>query len=273
MTTAPLSARRQERDGVRWIAAGPVPVVLLHGLTDSSACWPTVLPRLAAHRTVLAFDARGHGGTPLPDEPFTISALAEDVAAALRAVRLGPALVVGHSMGGVTAEQLALTHPDLVAGLVLEDPAWHDGPDSAAMPAWLAPELARVAGRTVEQIAAAGRTQLVGWSQEEIAGWADSETRLDPRLASVPHDWSERDWVEVAAGLRVPVTLLTAEVARGAVVRPDQAERVGTLLGSAPDGLLTHVPVAGVGHNIRREAPDVYLAALATAVARADAAH
>ncbi|HEY0188189.1 MAG TPA: alpha/beta fold hydrolase [Cellulomonas sp.] len=265
--------------GVRWIESGPgdpdaagVPVVLLHGLTDSAACWPTVLPRLAATRRVLAFDARGHGGTPLPDEPFTVSALAEDVAEALTALDLGPVLVVGHSMGGVTAEQLALAHPGLVAGLVLEDPAWRDGTEADGMPGWLVTEIARVADLSVEQIAAAGRESMPGWSDAEVLGWAESETGLDPRLAAVPHRWAERDWVEALAELRVPVTLLTAGEAHGCVVRPAQVERAVELLGAAPDGLLTHVPLPHVGHNIRREAPAAYLAALDAEVARADRA-
>lgn len=279
-------------------AAG-VPVVLLHGLTDSSACWPTVLHRYAGARPVVALDARGHGGTPLPDGPFTIAALAADAAEALRALQLGPALVVGHSMGGATAEELALTAPELVAGLVLEDPAWHDagrlggddgpvdgsvvgvatGPDSADVsgssrgddrpggrPAWLAPAIAAVAGRTVEEIAARGRVENPAWSEDEIRGWADAKSRVDPRLAEVPHEWAGRDWVGALADVRVPVTLLTAEPGRG-VVRPEQAARAVDVLGD----LLTHVAVPGAGHNIRREAVATYLAALDAAVAAADA--
>lgn len=273
------ATRRTSPGGARWVEAGPgpaagatalAPVVLLHGLTDSSACWPLVLPRLAATRRVLAFDARGHGGNPLPDEPFTVSALAADVAEALTALDLGPAVVVGHSMGGVTAEQLALAHPGLVAALVLEDPAWNDGPDAGGMPGWLAPEIARVTGRTAEQIAGVGRTMMPTWSDAEIDGWAQSETGLDPRLVEVAHDWAERDWVEALVDIRVPVTLLTAGVERGGVVRPAQAERAVALLGTAPDGLLTHVPLPEVGHNIRREAPQAYLAALDAALALTD---
>lgn len=263
-----------------------LPVVLLHGLTDSSACWPTVLHRYAGTRPVVALDARGHGGTPLPDEPFTIAALAADAVTALRALDLGPAVVVGHSMGGVTAEELALTAPDLVAALVLEDPAWHEagrlraddgsvvgvatGPGRAegepgGRPAWLGPAIAAVAGRTVEQIAARGRVENPAWSEDEIQGWADAKSRLDPRLAQVPHDWAGRDWVESLAQVRVPVTLLTAEPGRG-VVSPRQAARAAELLGDR----LTHVAVPGAGHNIRREATTTYLAALDAAVAAAD---
>lgn len=274
--------------------AGPVPVVLLHGLTDASTCWPTVLPRYAGTRPVVALDARGHGGTPLPDEPFTVAALAADAAAALRALDLGPALVVGHSMGGVTAQELALTAPDLVAGLVLEDPAWRTaepegvdapGADGAVVgvagagggvaggerrpggaPDWLAPAIAAVQGRTVEQIAAQGRVDNPLWSEEEVLGWAEAKARVDPRLADVPHDWLGRDWVEALADVRVPVTLLTAGPGLG-VVTERQAARAAELLGSR----LTHVPFPGVGHNIRRESPAPYLAALDAAVARADA--
>lgn len=274
----PGAVRRTSAGGARWLQAGPtpaptgrVPVVLLHGLTDSSDCWPTVLPRLAVDRTVLAFDARGHGGTPLPDEPFTVSALADDVAEALHGLDLGPVLVVGHSMGGVTAGALAQRHPDLVAGLLLEDPAWRPADDRGA-PGWLAEELVRVAGRTAEQIAGVGRTLMPTWSEAEILGWARSETMLDPRLVEVPHDWAEQDWVEALAEVHVPVTLVTADPAVGSVVRPEQVARAAALLGLAPGGLLTHVPAPGAGHNVRREAPEVYLAALDAAVARADAA-
>ncbi len=282
-----------------------MPVVLLHGLTDASTCWPTVLPRYAGDgRAVVALDARGHGGTPLPDEPFTVAALAADAAEALRALDLGPALVVGHSMGGVTAEELALAAPELVAGLVLEDPAWRTaeadgvdapgadgsvvgvagaagdaaGPDGAqdaardggaagGVPDWLAPAIAAVQGRSVEQIAARGRLDNPRWSEEEVLGWAEAKARVDPRLAEVPHDWLGRDWVEALADVRVPVTLLTAGPGLG-VVTDRQAARAAELLGDR----LTHVAFPDAGHNIRREAPDGYLAALDAAVARADAA-
>lgn len=286
--TAGASARR----------GGPVPVVLLHGLTDASTCWPTVLPRYAGTRPVVALDARGHGGTPLPDEPFTVAALAADAAEALRALDLGPALVVGHSMGGVTAEELALTAPELVAGLVLEDPAWRtaeaagvDAPgadgsvvgvatgggtagssagaarDPGGVPDWLGPAIAAVQGRTVEQIAAQGRLDNPAWSDAELQGWAEAKARVDPRLAEVPHAWLGRDWVEALADIRVPVTLLTAGPGLG-VVTERQAARAAALLGDR----LTHVAFPGVGHNIRREAPDAYLAAVDAALAQADAA-
>lgn len=253
-------------------AAGgrPVPVVLLHGLTDASTCWPTVLPRYAGTRPVVALDARGHGGTPLPDEPFTVGALAADAAEALRALDLGPALVVGHSMGGVTAEELALVAPDLVTGLVLEDPAWRTADSEGGpggVPDWLAPAIAAVQGRTVEQIAEQGRRDNPRWSEEEVLGWAEAKARLDPRLTEVPHDWLGRDWVEALADVRVPVTLLTAGPGLG-VVSERQAARAAELLGDR----LTHVAFPDAGHNIRREATGAYLAALDAAVARADAA-
>jgi lipase len=264
-----------------------------------------VLHRYAGARPVVALDARGHGGTPLPDEPFTIAALAADAAEALRALDLGPALVVGHSMGGATAEELALTAPELVAALVLEDPAWRDGGrlggddgpvdgpvDGSVVgvatgpvgpragdtgtdrgddrpggrPAWLGPAIAAVAGRTVEEIAARGRVENPAWSEDEILGWADAKSRVDPRLAEVPHEWAGRDWVGALAEVRVPVTLLTAEPGRG-VVTPEQAARAADVLGDR----LTHVAVPGAGHNIRREAVAIYLAALDAAVAAADA--
>ncbi|RMI12851.1 alpha/beta fold hydrolase [Cellulomonas triticagri] len=287
-------------------AGGPVPLVLLHGLTDSSACWPLVVDRYAGvgGRRVVALDARGHGGVPVPDEPFTVAALAADAAAALRALDLGPAVVLGHSMGGVTAQELALTAPDLVAALVLEDPAWRESAGDAARasdaagaaddarllglddagstgataggvpvlddpgrPEWLAGAVDALAGLTVEQVAARGRIDNPGWSDAEIQGWADAKTRVDPRLVAVPHDWTARRWVEALADVSVPVTLLTVGPGRG-VVTEAQAARAAQVLGDR----LTHVRVPDAGHNIRRDAPEAFFAALDAELARADAA-
>lgn len=254
------------------MSAAPLPLVLLHGLTDSAACWPSVRARYAGERPVVALDARGHGGSPLPDEPFTVGALAADAAEALAALRLGPAIVVGHSMGGVTAEELAIVAPELVAALVLEDPAWVGTTQGRGRPAWLEAAVTRLAGSTRAELLVAAQAELVGWPEDEVDGWLDAKEHLDPALVSVEHDWAGRDWVEALADVRVPVTLLTGDPARGAVVTPDQAARAEQVLGTAPDGFLTHVAFPGVGHNIRREAREAFLTALAAAIHRADTA-
>ncbi|MBX9243679.1 alpha/beta hydrolase, partial [Actinotalea ferrariae] len=237
----------------------------LHGVTDSGACWEPVLAGWAAERAGLTVDARGHGGTPLPaDGRLAISAVARDVAAAVREVVrdvVGPRVVaVGHSMGGLVAEELALADPGLVAGLVLEDPAWNRGRDldAAGVPTWLPPFVASFAGATQEQLEARSRRENAGWPDAEHAPWAASKRQVDPRLGEGPHEWDERDWVPALAEVQVPVLLVTGDVDRGAIVDDRLLEGARAALGDR----LTHVAVPSAGHSVRREAPAAFLEAV-----------
>jgi lipase len=242
------------------------PVLLLHGVTDSAETWAPVAGRLAADRLVVAVDARGHGRTPLGEDPFTIASLAVDAAAVLRHVTDAPALVVGHSMGGLVAHELTLTEPALVAGLVLEDPAWDTGgtPTPDGVPPFLAPFLLSFAGVDAGTLEARSRGTQQAFADDEHGPWARSKAQLDQRLVHVPHDWNGRAWVEALGEVRVPVTLVTGDVGRGALVGAAHVERVRELLGDR----FTHVAVPGVGHSVRREGREPFLAAVDGALGR-----
>jgi 3-oxoadipate enol-lactonase len=106
-----------------WDTAGPAgapTLVLLHGVTlDSDTNWSGCLPALARHFRVLALDLRGHG-TGLPARvPYRLDDCADDVAAVVRALGVGPVVPTGYSMGGMVAQAFWRRHPDLTAGLVL----------------------------------------------------------------------------------------------------------------------------------------------------------
>lgn len=94
-------------------------VLLLHGLGSSLRDWELQLPALAEKYTVLAVDMRGHGGSDKPPGPYSVATFARDAAEVLRALGLGPAHVVGISMGGMIAFQLAVDAPSLVRSLVV----------------------------------------------------------------------------------------------------------------------------------------------------------
>jgi non-heme chloroperoxidase len=94
-------------------------VLLLHGYGDSGHAWSTVLPHLPARWQVAAPDQRGHGGSERPDAGYTVASLATDAAKLLDALGWERATVVGHSMGGFVAQQLAVDRPERVARLVL----------------------------------------------------------------------------------------------------------------------------------------------------------
>lgn len=97
------------------------PVVALHGLTASYLNFIGIAERLAGRRALLALDLRGRGDSDKPDGPYGIAQHARDVASAMRAMGLGPSIIVGHSMGAFVATALATQDPELVAGLILID--------------------------------------------------------------------------------------------------------------------------------------------------------
>lgn len=105
---------------------GPA-VMLLHGwMATADLNWcGAYLDLIDAGYRVLAIDHRGHGRGLRPLMPFRLTECAADAAAALRALGLAPALVVGYSMGGAIAQLVARDHPDVASGVVLSGTAQH----------------------------------------------------------------------------------------------------------------------------------------------------
>jgi 3-oxoadipate enol-lactonase len=99
---------------------GAETVFLLHGLGASSESWALQIPALEADGySILAPDARGFGRSSYPGGSTSIVEMSADFAALLLHLQTGPVYVVGISMGGTHALQLAISHPELVRKLVL----------------------------------------------------------------------------------------------------------------------------------------------------------
>jgi 3-oxoadipate enol-lactonase len=92
------------------------PVVLVHAGIADARMWDPLVPRLAAEHAVVRYDLRGYGRSELPDGGFSH---VEDLTAVLAATTDAPVHLVGASMGGRVALDLALDSPDLVRSLVL----------------------------------------------------------------------------------------------------------------------------------------------------------
>jgi 3-oxoadipate enol-lactonase len=95
------------------------PLVLIAGLATDVTAYERLIAALSQRYRVIAFDDRGVGRTDKPDIPYTIDMMAEDTAGLLSALGIGPAHVLGVSMGGRIAVALALRHPELVKSLIL----------------------------------------------------------------------------------------------------------------------------------------------------------
>ena len=153
-------------------------VLLLHaGVTDQRS-WRAVRGALRGHARCLSFDARGFGRTEFEPEPGW-SPVA-DAVAVLTASGVGRAVVVGASLGGRTAVDLALTRPDLVSGLVLVGPAISGAPQ---------PELDEPVREIDEALDAADeRGDLDTVNQLEARLWLDGPHAPEGRVSGATRE-------------------------------------------------------------------------------------
>ncbi|MCX6093219.1 MAG: alpha/beta hydrolase [Candidatus Bipolaricaulota bacterium] len=96
------------------------PLLALHGHYSCARTFAGLAHALAGRWRVVALDQRGHGWSDVPDD-YSRQAYVDDTAAVIERLRLAPAVVLGHSLGGVNAYQLAARRPDLVRALIVED--------------------------------------------------------------------------------------------------------------------------------------------------------
>lgn len=94
-------------------------MVLIHGLGSSVRDWEYQIPALTARYRVVVMDVRGHGRSDKPKGPYSVATFAADVAKVLEKIAVGAAHIVGISMGGMIAFQLAVDNPALIRSLTI----------------------------------------------------------------------------------------------------------------------------------------------------------
>lgn len=113
------------------------PVVLLHGLTGSGACWSPLAQALEGEYDVVMPDARAHGHSSTPPDGYRYEDLANDVMGLIEGLGLPAPVVLGHSMGGMTAAVVASRRAAAIRGVILVDPTFLS--PATARSAWLLP--------------------------------------------------------------------------------------------------------------------------------------
>ena len=96
-----------------------LPIVFLHGITDSWRSFERVLPELPRSVRAIAISQRGHGNSSRPDTGYKFKNFADDVHAFLDAMDIPSAVIVGHSMGGLVAQQFAIDRPGRTMAVVI----------------------------------------------------------------------------------------------------------------------------------------------------------
>ena len=111
--------------------SGP-PLFLIHGIGAARNTWARALPVLTPHFTVVTYDLRGHGASPLPDAAFGLDELVADLERVRVRTGFDAAHVAGHSLGGMIGPAYARACPDRVLSLgLLSTAAFRTGDDSA----------------------------------------------------------------------------------------------------------------------------------------------
>jgi pimeloyl-ACP methyl ester carboxylesterase len=254
------------------VLAGPAngpPLVLFHGVGRRGADFLSLVPSLATRWHLHLIDQRGHGQSGRAPGKYRVIDHVDDALAVLW--WLGrPALLFGHSLGALVAAAAAAARPELVQGVILEDPPSAAFlarlADTAYYPTFVAMrrlagstrsvgEVARELGETVVP-SPAGPVKLAtlrdAASLRFIArGLADVDGEVfTPAL--------ERDWLigyderAVWRGVRCPTLLLRGELALGSMLPADDAERM--FLDMAD---LTRIDLPGVGHLIHATAMEL----------------
>ena len=167
------------------------PLILLHGAYMTVDMLEPLLSGLAATRRVIAVEQQGHGRTADVDRPITYEQMADDTAGLMRHLEIEQADIVGYSMGGGIALQLALRHPALVRKLVLASASFtSDGMHPIALEMFpsITPEM--FAGSPIEEA-----YQRTAPNPDAFPTLVEKLKTLD----STPYAWPEDDIRAIAA--------------------------------------------------------------------------
>ncbi len=203
------------------------PLVLLHGAFNAISLWGPILTTLAEQHQVIAVEFQGHGHTADIDRPFGFERFADDVAGVMEHLGIAQADVVGYSLGGITALQVAMRHPERVRRLVAISANYRtDGyySDATALIQTLTPEL--FAGSPPETAYFASAPNPDDWPVlfEKIKA-----------LEATEFAWAD----EAVAAIAAPTLVIVADAD---VVRPEHALALFRLLGGGVPGDLVGLP-------------------------------
>lgn len=230
-------------------------ILLLHGLMGRARTWWPVARWLTGYGRVVGLDARGHGRSAHRGGGWRTEDFVDDAATLVRELDLGPAVVLGHSMGGLHAWCLAAAHPELVRAVVVEDMAPDQrgktvDPWRAYFDSWPVP-FASLAH--VNEFFGTLGDYFVECVTERDDGYhliADLDDLYD-----IAAEWGERDFWPLVERVRCPLLAIEPE---HSAMPPGQLSQ---LPARAPGGG-HHLVVPGAGHVVHHDAPAVFRGAV-----------
>ncbi|MCG6965153.1 MAG: alpha/beta fold hydrolase [Chromatiaceae bacterium] len=233
-------------------------IVLLHGLFGSSANWGAIARHLSARYRVLTPDLRNHGQSPhRPDHSYP--AMADDVLALLDDRQIATVALIGHSMGGKVAMQIALNHPQRVSGLAVVDmaPVRYTHGFEAVLGAFRAVDLAGIRSRADADAQMAARVSGSG-----------VRAFLLQNLLRGPHGWAWRLNLDALAAAQAQIMDFPEQPAGAAFAGPASFVygELSDYLTPAHEPAIRHYfpaaslcPVANAGHWVYADQPHAFM--------------
>jgi pimeloyl-ACP methyl ester carboxylesterase len=238
------------------------PLLLIHGLGYARWGWEPVLPGLAERFDVVLFDNRGIGESDAPPGPYTVAEMAADAVQVLDEAGIARAHVVGTSLGGMIAQELALAHPERVDRLVLACTT-PGGPKAHPMPQVTVALMAEAA--TLEPAVALRRFVENALAPATVSAHPELVDRIMAhRLATAqePAAWAAQaaagvgfDAYDRLGALAAPTQVVTGT--EDVVVDPRNSELLCRLL---PNAFASEAP--GCGHLFFWERPAAFVRGL-----------
>jgi len=225
------------------------PLVLLHGLTGNGACWTPVARALEGDYDVLMPDARGHGKSSTPLHGYRYDDHARDVMGLIRSLGLAAPIVVGHSMGGMTAAVVASQLAEVIRGVILVDPTFLSPERQREVrDSDVAEQHRRLLSLDEGELAARLRARYARRSSEmvELLVAARAQTRMSAFDVLTPPNPEYRPLVGT---IEVPILLAIGDT--GPVVSLETARELQSL---NPRVRVAEIP--GAGHGVPFDQPE-----------------
>jgi pimeloyl-ACP methyl ester carboxylesterase len=220
--------------------AGEPTVVLEAGLNNGAVAWQRVMPLLAPHMRVAAYDRAGLGGRAPAPGLATIDRQIDDLASVITGLMAGPCVLAGHSWGGILVQLLAFRRPDLAAGLVLVDPGHEEMASFLPLPVQRGWRIMRAV------------------FPDELHDDAPATVAALRELRAAARPFPD-----------VPVVVLSAARGFPRRFRAHWTRLQAELAAAALQG--RHAVIDGTGHNIPRDRPDVVACTILAVAAQARA--
>lgn len=229
------------------------PVIILHGLFGFSDNWQTIAKGLADHHLVVTPDLRNHGRSPHVSG-HTYPEMAEDLKAFMEARWMFSAALIGHSMGGKAAMQLALSHPDLVERLVVVDiaPGRAEDNHSSIFDALLGMDLSKIKTRQEAESYLSGSISDTGTRQFLLKNITREDDGSFTWKMNLPVLWKHFDDILAPVEGEDPFDkpVLFVRGSRSGYIKDDDFPFIKTLFPQAEI-----VTVEGAGHWVHADKP------------------